>query len=437
MTSKDEAVARTPAPAGRSLPTGTLTFLFTDIEGSTRLAAALRDAWPTLLERHRAIIRAALEASGGIEVQTEGDGFFAVFDSASAGLTAVVRAQRDLTAEPWPADAPIRVRMGLHAGEAAIDSDGSYVGHDVHRAARLGSAGHGGQVLISDTVRALVGGVLPSGVTIRDLGEHRLKDLRPEHISQLVIEGLPSEFPALRSLDARPNNLPPQVTSFIGREHELASAGELLSRTRLLTVSGPGGTGKTRLALQLAADVADRYPDGVWFVPLEPLRDPQLVLPTVAHTLGIAPRPGQAAIDAIAGGLGDRRVLLVLDNMEQVIDAAGDVAALLRACAGVTVIVTSRAVLRIAGEQEFVVPGCPRPPTRRRCHAWSSSVFRRGCGSRTRPPSTSTRPCASSSRARRRPGPPSSSTTRTPRPSPASPRDCTACRSPSSSPRPA
>jgi predicted ATPase/class 3 adenylate cyclase len=349
-------------PTRRSLPTGTLTFLFTDIEGSTGLAGTLPDRWPALLERHRAIIRAALAASGGVEVQTEGDGFFAVFVSANGGVNAAVRAQLDLAAEPWPPDASIRVRMGLHTGEAALDADGSYVGHDVHRAARLSAAGHGGQVLISETTGALVAGALPSGVTMRDLGEHRLKDLRPQHISQLVIAGLTSDFPTLRSLDARPNNLPLQLTSFIGRDREIADAGGLLAATRLLTITGPGGTGKTRLALQLAADVADRFADGVWFVALEPLHDPQLVLATVAHTMGVVPRPGQSAIDALAASLGDRRVLLLLDNMEQVIDAAGDVAALLRACPGVTVIVTSRAVLRIAGEQEFVVPGLPAPP---------------------------------------------------------------------------
>jgi class 3 adenylate cyclase len=355
----EEAAA---VPPRRALPTGTLTFLFTDIEGSTRLAASLAERWRTLLERHRTIIRGALAAHGGIEVLTEGDGFFAVFSSASAGLAAAVRAQRDLAAEPWPPDAPIRVRMGLHTGEAVTDSDGSYVGHDVHRAARLGGAGHGGQILVSDSVRALVADSLPRGVTLRDLGEHRLKDLRPQPIADVVIDSLPSDFPALRSLDARPNNLPLQVTSFIGRERELASAADLLTTTRLLTLTGPGGTGKTRLALQLAADLSDRYPGGIWFVPLEPLRDPRLVLSTVAHTLGIAPPPGRSAIDAVAAAIGDQPVLLVLDNLEQVIDAAGDLVALMRACLRLTMVVTSRAVLRVAGEQEFVVPGLPAPP---------------------------------------------------------------------------
>ena len=344
------------------LPTGTVTFLFTDVEGSTRLVRELAERWPPLLERHRSIIRAALAAHEGVEVQTEGDGFFAAFARAPAAVAATVRAQRDLAAEPWPPDAPIRVRMGLHAGEGVVDADGSYVGHDVHRAARVAGAAHGGQVLLSETVRALAGAVLPPGVALRDLGEHRLKDLRPEPLAQLVVDGLRSDFPPVRSLDARPNNLPTQVTSFVGREHELATAAGLLATTRLLTLTGPGGTGKTRLALQLAAAVADLHPDGVWFVALEPLRDPALVLPTVARTMGAVQRPAETVLEALAAAIGERRVLLVLDNFEHVIDAAGEIGGLLRACPAVRLVVTSRAVLRISGEQEYVVPGLPSPP---------------------------------------------------------------------------
>ncbi len=345
-----------------ALPTGTVTFVFTDIEGSTRLVHDLGDRWPPLLERHRAIIRAALAAHDGVEVQTEGDGFFAAFSRAPAAVAAAVRAQRDLAAEPWPADAPIRVRMGLHAGEGVVDADASYVGHDVHRAARVASAAHGGQVLVSETVRTLAGATLPPGVTFRDLGEHRLKDLRPERLTQLVIDGLQADFPAVRSLDQRPNNLPTQLTSFVGREHEIEAASALLAGTRLLTLTGPGGTGKTRLALQLAAAVADDYPDGIWFVPLEPLRDAALVLSTVARTLGVAQRPTESALEALVGAVGERRMLIVLDNFEHVIDAAGEIGGFLRACPGAKVVITSRAVLRISGEQEYVVPGLPAPP---------------------------------------------------------------------------
>ena len=345
-----------------ALPTGTVTFLFTDIEGSTRLAETLGERWPGTLERHREIVRAALAAHGGIEVQTEGDGFFAVFADAPSSVAAVVHAQRDLAAEPWPPDGEIRVRMGLHAGTGVTDREGLYVGHDVHRAARVASAAHGGQVLVSETVRALAGPTLPEGVSFRDLGEHRLKDLRPQPLAQVVVDGLPSDFPPVRSLDARPNNLPVQLTSFVGRDRELQEAASLLAGTRLLTLTGPGGTGKTRLSLQLAALVADQYPDGLWFVELEPLRDPELVLPTLAHAIGVAQAPGEPILDALSRAIGERRMLLVLDNLEQVIEAAGDVAGLLRACPGVQVVVTSRSVLRIAGEQEYVVPGLPAPP---------------------------------------------------------------------------
>jgi predicted ATPase/class 3 adenylate cyclase len=349
----------TPPPA---LPTGTVTFLFTDIEGSTRLAETLASEWPMVLERHRRIVRAALAANDGLEVQTEGDGFFAVFQSALAGASATAAAQRALAAEPWRPDAPVRVRMGLHTGEGHLDQDGNYVGHDVHRAARVAGAGHGGQVLLSETAAALVGAALPGGLSLRDLGRHRLKDLRPESLSQLVIEGLASDFPPIRSLEARPNNLPLQLTSFVGRDRDLELVVGLLAQTRLLTLTGPGGTGKTRLALQVAAQAADDHPDGIWFVALEPLRDPDLVLPTVARTLGVMPRPGQSAVDALAASVGTSQMLVVLDNFEQVVEAAGDVASLLRACSGLRLIVTSRAVLRIAGEQEYALSGLPAPP---------------------------------------------------------------------------
>jgi len=345
-----------------ALPTGTVTFLFTDIEGSTRLARDLGEGWHPLLDRHRAIIRAALAALGGVEVQTEGDGFFAAFARAPVAVAATAQAQRDLAAEAWPPAAAIRVRMGLHTGDGVLDQDGSYVGHDVHRAARVAAAANGGQVLVSETTRALVEDALPPGVTLHDLGEHRLKDLRPEHLARVDVDGLPVDERPVRSLDARPNNLPTQLTSFVGREQELATTVGLLRGARLLTLTGPGGTGKTRLALQLAAAVADEHPDGTWYVPLEPLRDPDLVVATVARTLGVFPRPTEPALDAVASAIGERRMLLVLDNFEQVIEAAGDVGRLLRACPAVRVVVTSRAVLHVAGEQEYVVPGLPAPP---------------------------------------------------------------------------
>ncbi len=227
-------------------PTGDVTFLFTDIEGSTRLVDALGTAaWRPILARHREIIRSALAAHDGFENQVEGDGFFAAFADPADAVASVADMQRALVAEPWPDGTVIKVRMGLHTGVGELDADGAYVGHDVHRAARIGAAGNGGQVLLSEATAALVDGRLPPGLTLRPLGAHRLKDLRPERIAQLAIDGLPSDFPPIRSLDARPNNLPTELTSFVGREKELDEARALLATTRLLTMTGPGGTGKT------------------------------------------------------------------------------------------------------------------------------------------------------------------------------------------------
>lgn len=345
-----------------SLPTGTVAFVFTDIEGSTHLAQTLDDdAWASILARHRQLIRAAVAAHDGVEVSTEGDGFFLAFAHTADAVAATVDAQRALSAEPWPEGAVIRVRMGIHTGDGRLDADGSYVGADVHRAARVAAAGHGGQVLLSETTSSLVSDELPPGVGLRGLGEHRLKDLRPERICQLVIEGERTEFPPIRSLDRRPNNLPTQLTSFVGRDTELAEASELLRRTRLLTLTGPGGTGKTRLSLQLAADVAERFADGIWFVALEPVRDPGLIATTILTTLGLVEAGGRSAHDVLVDWLAPREVLLVLDNFEQVIEGAPVVADLLRSAPRLSIVVTSRAPLRVSGEQEYPVPGLPAP----------------------------------------------------------------------------
>jgi predicted ATPase/class 3 adenylate cyclase len=345
------------------LPGGTVTFLFSDIEGSTRIEQATGTArYAELRERHREILRAAFAAHGGIEQGTEGDSFFVVFRSAREAVAAAVEGQRAIVEEPWPDDAAIRVRMGLHSGEAGL-AGGSLVGIDINRAARIAAVANGGQILISDATRALVGGEVAGDLYLRDLGEHRLRDLAaPERLTQVDADGLPSEFRVLRSLDARPNNLPTQLTTFVGRERELGEAQEALARTRLLTMTGPGGTGKTRLSLQLAAAAADGFPDGVWFVALEPVRDPELVAPTIARVLGAASSSTRTPIDLLAELIGETRQLIVLDNFEQVIAGAPVVAELLRRCANVTVLVTSRAPLRVSGEQEFPVPGLPTPP---------------------------------------------------------------------------
>jgi predicted ATPase/class 3 adenylate cyclase len=339
-----------------------VTFLFTDIEGSTKLAQSLpTEAWRALLARHREIIREAIHDVGGHEEKTEGDGFFAVFQRTAAGVEAAVDAQRRLAAEAWPDGAEVHVRMGLHTGDGALDADGEYVGADVHRAARIAAAGNGGQVLLSETASDRVSGSLPPGVSLHGLGQHRLKDLRPERICQLDIDGLRNEFPPIRSLDSRPNNLPTQLTSFVGREAELKEVGELLATTRLLTLTGPGGTGKTRLSLQLAANVAHEYDDGTWFVTLEPVRDASLVASRIATTFGLAETSTKSPKDQLVEWLAERKVLLVLDNFEQVIEAAPVVAELLRAAPKLRIIATSRAALRVSGEQEYPVPGLPVP----------------------------------------------------------------------------
>ena len=342
---------------------GTATFLFTDIEGSTGLEERVGTArYAELRERHRALLRAAFDAHDGAEQGTEGDSFFVVFGSAREALAAAVEAQRAIAAEPWPADAPIRVRMGLHTGEAT-SAGGSLVGLDINRAARIAAAAHGGQILASDATRALVTTALPDDVGLRELGEYRLRDLlAPERLVQVTAQGLPAAFPPPRTLDVRPNNLPTQLTTFIGRQDELEAASRLLETTRLLTMTGPGGTGKTRLSLQLAGLVGDRFPDGVFFVPLEPVRDPMLVAPRIASSVGILEGGVRPVVELLTEWLSTRRVLLVLDNVEQVIDAAPLVADLLRAAAGLTIIATSRAPLRISGEQEYPVPGLPTPP---------------------------------------------------------------------------
>ena len=335
---------------------GTVTFLFTDIEGSTRLLQELGERWPATLARHQEILRDALAAEGGMEVGTEGDSFFIVFPSAPGAVAAAVSAQRALDAEPWPDGAEVRVRIGLHTGEASIGTDG-YVGLHVHRASRIASVAHGGQVVLSDATRSLVDQALPDGAELRDLGEHRLKDLdRPERLWQLVIPGIRNEFPPIASLDAVPNNLPTRLTTFLGREDEIARASELLSRSRLLTLTGPGGTGKTRLSLEVAARALGAYPDGVFFVELAPIRDPELVLGTIAQTLALPDRGGRSAVDRLVDHIGERHLLLVLDNFEQVTEAAGDLNTLLGACPNLTVLVSSRSVLRVSGEQEYAVP---------------------------------------------------------------------------------
>jgi predicted ATPase/class 3 adenylate cyclase len=347
-----------------SLPSGTLTFLFSDIEGSTRLATALGAGWTPILERHQALLRTAFTAAGGVEIATEGDSFFVVFPSVPRAVEGAIAAQRALVAEPWPAAVgTIAVRIGLHTGEGVLGGD-NYVGLDVHRAARISAAAHGGQVLVSGATAGLVQGSLPSGVSLRDLGEHRLKDLeRPERLFQVDATDLRADFPPPRTLEA-PTNLPAQITSFVGREEEVRAVQQLLKGTRLLTLTGPGGTGKTRLSLRVAEDVRTDFPGGTFLVELAPITDPSLIPATIAQSIGLREEPRRPVVDTVKDYLRDRRVLLVLDNFEQVVAGAAVVGELLGAAAGLTVLTSSREVLHVRGEQEYPVPPLGLPDIR-------------------------------------------------------------------------
>ncbi|HEX8100768.1 MAG TPA: adenylate/guanylate cyclase domain-containing protein, partial [Actinomycetota bacterium] len=330
-------------------------FFFTDIEGSTNHAREFGPRWPEVLEEHHAILRTAIRDAGGVDVRTEGDAFFAVFRSQSDAVRAAVTAQRELAQHQWPEDRSVRVRMGMHTGEGRLAGD-DYVGLDVHRAARIAAAGHGGQVLLSEATRALLGDSLADDVTLQDLGQHRLKDFDdPQPIYQLVIEGLPAEFPPLKTLEI-PSNLPSQFTSFVGRERELRQVTDLLGRSRIVTLTGPGGSGKTRIAVEAAARLGDRFPGGTYFVDLSPITDPTAVPDAIASSLRLRRESGIPILEVVCDHLRDRRALLVMDNFEQVLRGAETVSGVLRAAPHVESLVTSRAPLGLAGEQEIPIP---------------------------------------------------------------------------------
>jgi predicted ATPase/class 3 adenylate cyclase len=339
-----------------SLPRGTVTFLFTDIESSTRLMQEIGESYVESQTAHHAILRAAFDSNSGHELRTEGDSFVCVFASAIDACMAAAAAQRALAAHPWRDGAELKVRIGLHTGEAPLVGN-EYIGLDVHHAARIAASAHGGQVVISETTRGIVEEKLPSGLRLRDLGAHRLKDLaKPERLYQLVIDGLQESFPLVRTLDAIQNNLPTQLTSFVGRGAEVAEAKRLLQNTRLLTLTGPGGIGKTRLSLQIAAESARDFPGGVYFVPLSAVRDPELIASAVAQVLGIPVTGGRLPIDGVTDHVHDKTLLLVLDNYEQLLPAGAPTASqLLHAGEGVKLLVSSRSVLHVYGEQELEV----------------------------------------------------------------------------------
>ena len=340
-------------------PSGDVTLLFTDIEGSTRLWEAHPDAMAGALQRHDTVVRGVIEDHGGYVFKTVGDAFCAAFATAADGVGAAVEIQRALGGEPWDPEVTIRVRMGLHSGTCQ-ERDGDYFGPVVNRTARLEAAAHGGQIVVSATTAALLTASPVPGVTLVDLGEHRLKDLtRPERVAQVASAGLVVDFPPLRSL-SHPDlhhNLPQMASSFVGRRAELARLRELLAVSRLVTLTGSGGTGKTRLALQAGVEDLDGSADGVWFSDLSPLTHPDAVAREVATVLGVPEVPGRDPLDILAESLATRRLLLILDNCEHLLaPTAALVARLLNGCPGIVVLATSREPLSVPGEHVLRIP---------------------------------------------------------------------------------
>ena len=341
----------------------------TDIEGSTQLVGRLGEAWPRLLDAHFALMRAAVAANGGTWISSEGDSVFAVFPSVRQAIAAAVQAQRAMATGAAADGDRMKVRMGIHAGEAVMGGR-DYTGIDVHRTARLAAAGHGGQILVSEVARSLTAELPAADLSYRDLGTHQLRDIpAPERIHQLVGPHLASEFPRLRTASsAIQTNLPVPLTRFVGRTREVREISELLQRERLVTLTGPGGTGKTRLAIETARRLLGDYVDGVWFVALDVVREPALVVPTIAATLSVADEPGRSISVVLAERLGEKQMLLVLDNFEQVVEAAPEIAKLLEAAPNARALASSREPLAIQGEAVYpvdplAVPAEPGSPT--------------------------------------------------------------------------
>jgi class 3 adenylate cyclase len=345
-------------------PTGTVTFLFTDIEGSTKMWEGSPEAMRIALARHDEILREAIETRRGYVFKTVGDAFCAVFTTVQDAVDAALTAQRLLFSEAWSEEiGSLRVRMALHTG-AAEERDGDYFGPPLNRVARLLSSGHGGQMLLSLAAQELVRDQLPEETALRDLGESRLKDLfRRERVFQLTAPDLPSEFPPLRTLEGRPNNLPLQPTPLVGREREVAEVIQrlLASETRLLTLTGPGGTGKTRLALQAAVELLEEFKEGTFFVSLAALTDPELVTSAIAAPLGVVEAADRPLEEGIKEYLREKKLLLVLDNFEQVLEGAQLVGQLLAACPALKVLATSRIPLGLYGEREYPIPPLSLP----------------------------------------------------------------------------
>ncbi|MGZ4729632.1 MAG: ATP-binding protein, partial [Acidimicrobiales bacterium] len=356
-----QAVPSSSRPSPGS-PSGNTTFLFTDVEGSTRLWELDQEGMRSALTTHDLILREVIADHGGEVVKHLGDGLLAVFGSAPAGVGAAVDAQRRLVGQPWDLGEPLLVRMALHTGDATEARDGDYFGPVLNRCARLIGVAHGGQIIVSQATSLALDDHVAPGFGLTPLGQHRLRDLlRPEQVAQVTADGLPTDFPPLRSLDLWQGHLPLQMTSFVGRDDELAELADLVPAERVVTLVGPGGVGKTRLSLQVAADVLHRFADGAWFVDLASITDPSLVVREIAAVVGARSEGGAGdMLGALLDHVVDRQMLLVLDNCEQVLAAsASAVLALRDRCPGLHVLVTSQQPLRIEGERLW--PLAPLP----------------------------------------------------------------------------
>jgi predicted ATPase/class 3 adenylate cyclase len=345
-----------------NLPTGRVTFLFTDIEGATRLLHELGDEYADILAAYLRLVRAAIDEYGGQEVDSREDALFAAFPGAADAVMAAVAIQRAIAAYRWPDGVVLRARMGLHTGEPIRIATG-YVGIDVNRASRICGVAHGGQVLLSDATQSVAANPLSEGVSFRDLGEHRLKDFaQPRRLFQVVTADLPADFPPPKSLDVLRDNLPAQMTSFIGRERDKMEVRRLLAGTRLVTLTGPGGTGKTRLALQLASEALPDFPDGVWLAELAALSDPNMVPKAVVAAMSIPEQPGRELTETLVDALHQKSLLLVLDNCEHLVHACAELAdALLQMCPSLRILATSREPLGVPGETIWRVPSLSVP----------------------------------------------------------------------------
>lgn len=372
MDSKDMA----GEAAAEIAPSGTVTFLFSDIEGSTQRWETRREEMQSALRMHDELMRDVIERHSGYVFKTVGDAFCAAFSSVPKAILCALQAQCELAARDWNAVGGLRVRMAIHTGDSD-ERGGDYFGPAVNRVARLLAVGHGGQILVSGTAKELAEGAMPVQSALHDLGAHRLKDLtHPEQVYQLVAPDLPAEFPPLRSLESLPNNLPLQLTSFIGREADVAEIEELLAHHRLVTLLGSGGVGKTRLSLQVGANLLDRYPDGVWFIEFAPLSDPSAVIETIAAVFNVTMQSDRPVIDSLVACLRTKHALLIFDNCEHVVAQAARAAdAILRGAPKVRILASSREALGVQGERALRVASLSLPPTEERLTAQSARSY--------------------------------------------------------------